>query len=384
MGYDFLADPPATIEIKNLMTKLDLLVKEDDPIKSYLTLIGQPMSSPWVPDWLVPAESVLSSLPVGSWFIQFGFTLSKPWLSKDDVPFYVKDGVNPVRKDKAFRVPTMASSSWKGLLRDTARRIHHWTDEQTEMQRLFGNAKSADDAFRAGRLMFYPTFFGKIDVEMINPHNRKTKAGTKPIYFECVPVNEQGTFSILYMPFDLIGKSPSDVRQESLRDLMSTVKSVGALMLKYGFSAKRSSGFGIAQNLVRHGFISIHDEVIARKLDGPRSSTNSPHADLPKYLVAPNKLQQHLANSDGTLRIYTESEFGKMRKADRQEYEKAKKWWEREGKTLLESSATQESGASPQESAPIFSRREFTALDELTQYANELVSQLTEDLNVRH
>jgi len=44
-----------------------------------------------------------ASLPLGSWFLQFGFTLAKPWLSKDDDPFYVADSVNPVRRTKSLR-----------------------------------------------------------------------------------------------------------------------------------------------------------------------------------------------------------------------------------------------------------------------------------------
>uniref|UniRef100_UPI003A101862 RAMP superfamily CRISPR-associated protein n=1 Tax=Chloroflexus sp. TaxID=1904827 RepID=UPI003A101862 len=175
-------------------------------------------------------------LPSGSWFLQFTFTLAKPWMSKDDDPFYVAASVNPVRKDKVFKVPYMAASSWKGLLRWTLMhtRLAQKKDEllpqefarerfvqtllfgdeqgeepgqvkgfarylntlkpeaRAEYERLlrqhFGVAPKDPLPHYSGRLYFYPTFFNQIDVEVINPHSRKTRAGTQPIYLECVPI----------------------------------------------------------------------------------------------------------------------------------------------------------------------------------------------------
>ena len=72
---------------------------------------------------LIPIVPDLQDLPPGSWFLQFTFTLARPWISKDDDPFYVTESVNPVRKDKVFKVPTMSAASWKGLLRWTVMHI---------------------------------------------------------------------------------------------------------------------------------------------------------------------------------------------------------------------------------------------------------------------
>ena len=63
------------------------------------------------------------------------------------------------------------------------------------------------------------TFFDLIDVEVINPHSRKTRAGTHPIYLECVPQGAKGTFSLLYVPFDLIGADKAEIRRQALEDL---------------------------------------------------------------------------------------------------------------------------------------------------------------------
>jgi len=250
---------------------------------------------------LTPTMPDLEQLPLGSWFLQFEFTLAKPWISKDDDPFYVADSVNPVRKDKVFKVPVMAASGWKGLLRWTAMytrlavKRHELSIEEFAQERfiqtlLFGDEKGEEPGSKKdfakfvndlkpeaqehyenkvrqyyylgpgdalphhkGRLMFYATFFDSIDVEVINPHSRKTKAGTHPIYLECVPVGGKGIFSLLYLPFDLIGRQDWDeakIKAQAYSDLRRIAESITDMMLAYGFSAKRTSGYGTANDSI--------------------------------------------------------------------------------------------------------------------------------------
>lgn len=246
-----------------------------------------------------PIAPTMDALPCGSWFLQFTFTLAKPWMSKDDDPFYVTDSVNPVRKDKVFKVPMIAAASWKGLLRWTAMHIRlalkkdtlapdQFAEERFFQTLLYGDEKGEEpgqakdfaaylDALRpearqeyecllrshyglkpedslphhSGRLTFYPTFFNLIDVEVINPHSRKTKAGTHPIYLECVPAGGQGTFSLLYVPFDLIGQPEAKIRKQAADDLRLVAEAIKEMMLTYGFSAKRSSGYGVAKDEIQ-------------------------------------------------------------------------------------------------------------------------------------
>lgn len=264
MSFDLYVENP---NLHDALTRIRLLARDmpdtdGHNVQNYLSAIKQVKFdahrnllnklSLWQPN-----TPHMAALPPGAWFIQFIFTLAKPWLSKDDEPFYVSNGVNPVRKDKAFRVPMLAPSSWKGVLRDAARRANKWKEEDAhpELTRLFGNPEGADDDFRAGRLMCYPTFFDRIAVEVINPHSRKTKAGKNPIYLECVPIGTQGVFSLLYTPFDLIGDG-EQARQEAKADLDVCAKSISALMLRYGFSAKRTAGFGAANDALQAGFVA--------------------------------------------------------------------------------------------------------------------------------
>jgi CRISPR-associated protein Cmr2 len=122
----------------------------------------------------------INRLPAGSWFLHIDFTLTKPYASKDDESFYIID--NPVKKEKVFRVPYVAAPTWKGNLREALRLRHAWNDEDEKLRQLMGNPREAEENLHAGRLCFFPTFFDRIDLEVLNPHKRETGAGTLPIY----------------------------------------------------------------------------------------------------------------------------------------------------------------------------------------------------------
>ena len=232
-----------------------------------------------------------------SFFIQFQFTLAKPFISRDDEPFYIIE--NPVKKDKVFKVPMMSASGWKGNLRWTAEKIfidnlpkkhNDILDKRMQLIRLFGNENEAinkyfnefisqklsnekekieieerdtrftqdrekeipsmkDVAGLQGRLYFYPTFFDKIDLEVINPHDRKTRAGKNPIYFEVVPATATGIFSLLWFPFDLVENSTA--RKQALKADWEILKeALKNLFFTYGFSAKKTSGYGVIKNSI--------------------------------------------------------------------------------------------------------------------------------------
>lgn len=179
------------------------------------------------------------------------FQLQAPWFSKDDLPFHVLD--NPVHRDHVFGGPFIPASSWKGLLRWAVRMqtgllahlaannntLHDWTDP-AELLHLFGNERDEAEHFQRGAIAFRPTWFDKVGFEVINPHDRTKKAGTKPILYEVVPPGATGTLSLLYAP----GPGATGVnRQPALLLLLDAVES---LITEYGFSAKRTSGWGVA------------------------------------------------------------------------------------------------------------------------------------------
>ncbi|MEM4390224.1 MAG: hypothetical protein QXG98_06245 [Candidatus Micrarchaeia archaeon] len=190
----------------------------------------------------------LTLLPPGSWFLQFIFTLAKPYISKDDNPFYIID--NPIVRDKVFRLPMIRPTSWKGNLYAALWQLGHDKQDDEQMQRLFGETRG-EESGQSGRLYFYPTFFTQTGLEIINPHDRKRRVGKNPILFECVPAGAQGTFSLLYVPFDPIGQPEDEIRRQAIQDLQIAAEGIQAMMLTYGFSAKRTSGYGVAQEVIQ-------------------------------------------------------------------------------------------------------------------------------------
>jgi CRISPR-associated protein Cmr2 len=205
-----------------------------------------------LPDWL-QSEPSFERLPHDDWLgLRVDFTLESPWYSKDDRPFHVLD--NPVRKDRVFGVPYMSAASWKGLLRWSCRMqagllrhlegggsIDDW-DEPAWILHLFGNEKGEEKDFQRGSLAFFPTWFSKIGFEVINPHSRKTRAGTQPILYEVVPAGTQGTLHLLHAPLPGVGGGVQS--QHAIDELLDAIE---VLLTRYGISAKRTVGWGTAR-----------------------------------------------------------------------------------------------------------------------------------------
>jgi CRISPR-associated protein Cmr2 len=204
-----------------------------------------------------------SNLPASDWLgFEITFTLKRPWFSRDDRAFHLLD--NPLRKDRVFGVPFMPAASWKGLLRWACRmqtgflerletsggKREGWKDV---IVHLFGHEKGEMEHknFRQGALVFYPTWFEKIDFELINPHSRERRAGTQPLYYEVVPKDRKkdtkedtkGKLYLLYAPLPGAGNTDGVQRSRAIEMLL---KAVEALLTVYGISAKRTAGWGTA------------------------------------------------------------------------------------------------------------------------------------------
>lgn len=200
----------------------------------------------------------LKRLPAFSFVLQFEFSLAQPLLSKDEQDFYII--YNPIRKDKVFRLPYMAASSWKGCLRAALCQLG-FNGETEAIGRLFGNRKGteAPEEFHAGRLQFFPTFFPTKGLEIINPHNRQRRVGKEPILIESVPRDANGLFTVLYVPFDRVGDASPETRKELSQDLRLLAEGLSGMFLTYGFGAKTSSGFGTAKEKLTGSFQFLHN-----------------------------------------------------------------------------------------------------------------------------
>jgi CRISPR-associated protein Cmr2 len=209
----------------------------------------------------------LSILPSYSFLVQFTFALAQPYISRDEQNFYIID--NPIRKDKVFGLPYIASTSWKGCLRAAISHLKQ-ADKETikdeNISRLFGNEKGELDQakFQTGRLFFYPTFFTKKSLEIINPQDRKLRIGTIPIPFESVPKGSEGTFTLLYVPFNSIDTDAENAHKQAAKDLKLVTRGLHAMFRVYGFGAKTSSGFGLAEEIVKSASIEMRMSAIGK------------------------------------------------------------------------------------------------------------------------
>jgi len=213
---------------------------------------------------LEPALPDLATFPPGAWALRLTFTLSKPYLSRDDRLFHLLE--NPVKKEWVFAVPYVASSGWKGALRAALRQMRGYTTLEQEandpqMARLFGNVRGDEEAFCAGSVQFFPTFFDRLGLEVINPHDREKGVGARgPILLECVPAGAQGALMLLCVPTGAAVDA-----QESAADLVTVVEGIQAMLTTYGFGAKTSSGFGIAADDLVDGEIRIAKQMLFLK-----------------------------------------------------------------------------------------------------------------------
>jgi len=275
----------------------------------------------------------ISYLPEYSFILQFKFTLKKPYISRDEQDFYIID--NPIRKDRVFGLPYVAPSSWKGSLKAALWQLGHKADNK-EMRRIFGNERSAmeHERIRAGRLHLFPTFFTEKSLEIINPHDRDRRVGTVPILMESVPANTSGLFTLLYVPFDLIGKEENMTSKQMVEDIQLINSGLNAMFRDYGFGAKTSSGFGIAKSDVTDGAITLkvcNIETSSKDIE----NVHPPEEAFEKYLNEDGSVRDEFRGG-GKVGLLSNSKYGEKKQSlgggSGKEFTKFKRWYGGYGK----------------------------------------------------
>jgi CRISPR-associated protein Cmr2 len=216
---------------------------------------------------LEPRLPDLTQLPPGAWALHLPFSLRHPYISRDDQTFHLLD--NPLKKERIFKVPYVAAPGWKGALRAALWQLGYRADHEATI-RLFGNPREREEQ-QAGRLYFFPTFFDRLGLEVINPHDRKTGVGARgPIVLECVPQGATGDFLLLYVPFGQPDQSEDARRATIATDLQVVCEGVRAMLTTYGFGAKTSSGFGTAEEqLAGEGKLAIRARLVGESKPTP-------------------------------------------------------------------------------------------------------------------
>ena len=206
-----------------------------------------------------PELSDLQNLPDNSVLIKISFTFKKPYTSKDEGEFHIINGrifENPIVRDKFTGLPMVRPSTWKGHLRFAAKMVNLEGKKKDIIKRLFGSEPESEEALK-GRLYFFPTFFedgAKKDV--ITPLKRDTRTPARgPIHIEVMEPGSKGEFYILYVPYPQY----KDFKEEQIKeDLKFLAEALRLMFYTYGFSAKKTSGFGVIKEKLNEGKIWIN------------------------------------------------------------------------------------------------------------------------------
>lgn len=216
-----------------------------------------------------PTKREFGHLPQNSALIKISFKLRKPYTSKDEGEFHVIfDGEryrtfdNPMVRDIFLGCAMVRPSTWKGHLRFAAEKVETVSgiesdDEKRKViiKRLFGADPDDGDSLK-GRLYFFPTFFeGGGGRDVITPLDREKRIPTKgPIFLEVVKAGGIGDFHLLYVPYP----KGNDFKEEQIKeDLIFLINTLKSMFYTYGFSAKKTSGYGVIERRLEKGGIWI-------------------------------------------------------------------------------------------------------------------------------
>jgi CRISPR-associated protein Cmr2 len=227
------------------------LANAPTPVGNLLESTRNAAAVEWRPgiEAFYPQPADLTSMPDGSWLLRIDFSLRKPYTSKAEGEFRSSEGgyeiQNPIVRDHLTGLPTVRPATWKGHLTFAAR-----LEAIEDQERLFGSASGENG--EAGRLHFFPTFFeGELSREVVTPLSRVTRTPVRgPIDFEVLKAGSRGCFHLLYVPRPVPG-AVADVAV----DLERSAKAVGSMLLNYGFSARKTSGWGVTSDQV-NGLLS--------------------------------------------------------------------------------------------------------------------------------
>lgn len=250
-----LKTSPWTVKASILATGLgqdntyDTLIKngqKENQKKGEIKIDGYPkiisrkcgLSKEWQ-DLILFQEEDLQYCPDFSCLINIDLKLERPFYSRDDRAFYPID--NPIKRDWSFHEPYMAAAGIKGLLRWAWDMC--WLEDHSKSgisRKLFGPDKDdmTEENAQIGILYTCPIFWnGRVDLEVINPHDRHSGAGQNPIKYEVVQRGASGRLTLLL--------ANRDESLDSLRAIIAPFWEALVFLLEdSGLSAKRSADWG--------------------------------------------------------------------------------------------------------------------------------------------
>lgn len=321
-----------------------------------------------------PTVSDLDGLPDGSWLLTMSFTLAQPFTSKTEGEFHpyeerrVRNNMewfevqNPIVRDHLTGLPLVKPTTWKGHLRFAAGMA---SIPEMMTHRLFG-VSQGDEGGRAGRLHFFPTFFtADARREVVTPLKRSTRTPARgPLDIEVVPRGSTGTFCLLYLPHP---KGPGWSLGQIADDLEAVAPALKAMFLDYGFSAKKTAGWGVVEDAVSDGSLSARG-AIWPAFNGGAGEVGGPPLRSPEDAFLPLMDEAGMPKSilrrpDGTW--LSNSEFNALaeKPSSLNVYRRFRSWYEEHGSGWRRSlAAPKDASAVPARTYPVES---VTALSDL-------------------
>ena len=142
------------------------------------------------------------------------------------------------------KLKELENKNWKGLIEFIQKCVVKSIDSQE------GGLPKELKTHR-GRAIFYPTYFDRISLEIINPHDRRKRAGKNPIHYEVVPRKTEGVLQLIYIPYDGIVKNENILKEEVKEDLGNLLKAIEKLS-QLGIGAKTKLGWGRFEIIEKH------------------------------------------------------------------------------------------------------------------------------------
>jgi len=226
-------------------------------------------------------------MPKYSMFLKIEFILKRSYTSKGEGEFDVINGKrfeNPIVRDKLTGSPMVRPSTWKGHLRFAAEKVSELdgkkiddTEKATTIERLFGSESTSEKALK-GRLHFFPTFFANnAEKDVITPLSRTTRTPVTrrgPITLEVMPKGTEGDFCLLYFPYP---RDETFSKEQVKKDLIFLTGALELMFFTFGFSAKKTSGFGaIGDDLTVTVWICPHEQQSFNKWEEFKEYINKP------------------------------------------------------------------------------------------------------------
>ena len=119
---------------------------------------------------------------------------------------------------------------------------------EEEKRKRFGTGSLKRPRYTTkGESAVSPSYFNGIDLDIIDPRNRKTRTGTVPIVMEMVPPGCRANFGMIYLPFDLLGHEEVEMRKQQRGDWNVLGEALFRNVRVSGFGVKKTSGSGKAQ-----------------------------------------------------------------------------------------------------------------------------------------